>query len=264
MLSQIIAASQLSPQDVVIEVGPGLGILTRELARKARQVIAIELDPRLAELLERELATFANVTIVRGNALDFSPEELLNRHANAKMNYKVVANLPYYLASALLCHFVEAARKPSLLVVTVQREVGEVIAAASGKMRLLSLAIQLHARPQTVALVPPKAFYPSPKVDSLVLRLDTLPAPAIQVSNVESLFALIRCGFSSPRKQLRNSMAQGLSLPAEEVGSMLESISIDPHRRAETLNLEEWQKVWEKFTPRLPKTENVCQSNLSF
>ncbi|MFH1087477.1 MAG: 16S rRNA (adenine(1518)-N(6)/adenine(1519)-N(6))-dimethyltransferase RsmA [Chloroflexota bacterium] len=246
VLSRIVSAAEISAQDVLVEVGPGLGLLTRELAGKARQVIGIELDPRLAELLRREMADVANLTIVEGDVLDYPPAELLSRHAGGGTEFKVVGNLPYYVASAVLRHYLEAAVKPSLMVVTVQKEVGQAIAATSAKASLLSLSVQLYARPQVVTIVPPSAFHPPPRVQSIVLRLDTLPAPAVEVSDSEGFFSLVRAGFTSRRKQLRNSLAQGLKTTPEETVSLLNAVGIDPRRRAETLTLGEWRAIWEK------------------
>jgi 16S rRNA (adenine1518-N6/adenine1519-N6)-dimethyltransferase len=135
------------------------------------------------------------------------------------------------------------------MVVMVQKEVGEAIAAIPGKMRLLSVTTQFYSKPTIIASVPAQSFYPPPKVDSLVLRLDIYLKPPIEVSDAASFFAIVSCGFSSPRKQLRNPLAQALGMPPSQVALLLQQVGIEAKRRAETLSLEEWRKVWEVFAP---------------
>ena len=240
-LESIVSAAELSPEDVVIEVGPGLGILTIELARRAGKVIAVELDTKLASLLKRRLASLANVNVINADILKVDPSQLLG----GKSSYKAVANLPYYITSPILHYFVEASPKPSLMVVMVQKEVGEAIVASPGEMSLLAISLQFYSKPKIVCYVPAQSFYPQPKVDSAVVRFDLLPEPAIKVADVDSFFEVVRCGFSSPRKQLRNSLAHSLGIAPAEVASLLTEVGIDPRRRAETLSLEEWGNLYE-------------------
>jgi len=244
ILTTIVEAAELAPEDVVIEVGPGLGILTAELARRAGKVIAVEVDSKLASLLKRRLASASNVDVINADILEVHRSQLLQ----GRDNYKVVANLPYYIASPILRYFVEAAPKPSLMVVMVQKEVGEAIAASPGKMSLLSVSLQVYSRPRIVSYVPSQCFYPAPKVDSAILRFDMLPEPAVRVADIDSFFETVRCGFSSPRKQLRNSLAHGLGVKPAEATSLLEEAGIEPQRRAETLGLEEWARLHEAWT----------------
>ena len=240
-LETIVIAAELSPEDIVIEVGPGLGILTIELARRAGKVIAVELDTKLASLLKRRLASLPNVNIVNADILKVSPTQLLG----GENNYKVVANLPYYITSPILRYFVEASPKPSSMVVMVQKEVGEAIVASHGKMSVLAVSLQVYSKPKIVSYVSSQSFYPPPKVDSAIVRFDLFPEPAVKVNDIDSFFKVVRCGFSSPRKQLRNSLAHGLEVKPAEVGLLLEKARIEPQRRAETLNLEEWARLYE-------------------
>lgn len=244
VLEQIVSSAGLTPQDVVIEVGPGLGLLTRELAKRVGRVIAVELDVQLVAVLKRTLSSFTNVFIVQADILKVPPGELVGRYCVEDAGYKVVANLPYYITSPVLRHFLEASLKPQLMVVMVQREVGEAIVASSGNMSLLSVSVQFYAKPRLIAYVPAQSFYPPPKVDSVVLRLEFLPQPAVVVDDVAGFFDIVRRGFSSPRKQLHNSLAQGLGVSAAPVVSILKRVGIESQRRAETLTLEEWAKVW--------------------
>lgn len=240
-LETIVIAAELSPEDIVIEVGPGLGVLTIELARRAGKVIAVELDTKLASLLKRRLASLPNVNIVNADILKVSPTQLLG----GENNYKVVANLPYYVTSPILRYFVEASPKPSLMVVMVQKEVGIAIAASPGKMSLLAISLQVYSKPKIISYVSSQSFYPPPKVDSAIVRFDLFPEPAVKIADIDGFFKVVRCGFSSPRKQLRNSLAHGLEVKPAEVGLLLEKARIEPQRRAETLSLEEWARLYE-------------------
>jgi 16S rRNA (adenine1518-N6/adenine1519-N6)-dimethyltransferase len=244
VLGVILAAAEISPDDIIVEVGPGLGILTEALAKKAGGVIAIELDDRLAALLKKTLASFDNVTIINDDVLNIEPGELLRRQGNP--DYKVVANLPYYITSPVLRHFLEAEAKPRVMVVMVQAEVAEAIAAKPGDMSLLSISVQFYGRPEIIRRVPAASFYPAPEVDSAVLRIELYPRPAVAVDG-GGFFELVRAGFAAPRKQLANSLAQGLGLPKNFVLPLLEKADIDGERRAETLTLEEWARLWRVF-----------------
>ncbi len=251
ILKIITSAAELSPADTIIEVGPGLGILTEELARQAGRVIAVELDDRLAAALKQTLAQFSNVTIVNGDILHIDPLALL-RGANFRSGedfYKVVANLPYYITSPVLRYFLEATVKPKTMVVMVQKEVAQAIVAEPGKRSLLSISVQLYGKPKIISYVPAQAFYPAPEVDSAVLRVDVYPQPAVAVEE-KGFFKLVKAGFSAPRKQIANSLAQGLKLPKTEVLAFLEAARISSQRRAETLTLEEWAELWRVLNQR--------------
>ncbi len=241
ILSTIIEAAELSPKDTVIEVGPGLGILTSELARHAGNVIAVEIDNELASLLQRRLASLSNLRVINADILKVKPSQLLG----GVSRYKVAANLPYYITSPLLRYFVEASPKPSLMVMMVQKEVGEAIVAGSGKMSLLAVSLRVYSQAKVIAYVPARSFYPQPKVDSVILRFDMLPEPAVKVADMNGFFEVVRSGFSSPRKQLHNSLAHGLGIKPGEAALFLDKANIDPQRRAETLSLKEWAKVYE-------------------
>jgi len=243
VLQRILAAAELSADDIVMEIGPGLGILTRELAQRARQIIAIELDDRLADFLKQEMRPFPNVTIINEDILKIEPATLLPK----PVRYKVVANLPYYITSPVLRHFLEASVKPGLMVVMVQKEVAEVIVAGPGKRSLLSISVQFYGRPAIISQVPARAFYPAPEVDSAILRIDLHSKPVVAVDNADSFFATVRAGFASPRKQIANSLAQGLGLPKADALNVLAEASIAPQRRAETLTLEEWAELWQAY-----------------
>ncbi len=245
VLEKIISAADLSSSDTVIEVGPGLGILTGKLSKKAGKVIAIEVDPKLAASLRKRLSNFPNLTVLNANILELKPIELASKHS-----YKVVANLPYYIAAPILRHFLEASLKPSLMVVMVQKEVGQSIVARPGDMSILGISVQLYGKPTIVDYVPAQSFYPQPKVDSAIVRIEVYPKPAVKVEDIAGFFEIVKAGFSAPRKQIRNSLALGLQLDSADVVELLEQAGIAPQRRPETLSLEEWARLQKTFANR--------------
>jgi len=246
VLRLIIATADLTPADTIMEIGPGLGILTKELARQAGQVIAVELDTNLATTLQQTLASLDNVTIINDNILHINPATLLPE----SKPYKVVANLPYYITSPVLRHFLEAPVKPKTMIVMVQKEVAEAIVAEPGQRSILSISVQFYGKPRIISLVPAQSFYPVPKVDSAILRIDVPSQPVVDVTDEKGFFKLVRAGFSAPRKQMVNSLAHGLELVKNDVLTLLEKADIAPQRRAETLTLKEWAQLWKVFTGR--------------
>ena len=252
VLECILSAAELNPGDIVVEVGPGLGILTEGLAKQGAQVIAVELDRKLVTLLKRRLTAFPDVKIINADILRVTPRQILESKSAVSalfQGYKVIANLPYYITSPLLRHFFEALPQPSEMIVMVQKEVGEAMVAKPGNMSLLSVKTQFYSKPTIVSYVPPSSFYPPPKVDSVILRLDVYSQPPIDVPNPASFFDVVMHGFSSPRKQLRNSLAHSLDMPPSQVTLLLEKTGIEGERRAETLSLEEWRELWKVFAP---------------
>jgi 16S rRNA (adenine1518-N6/adenine1519-N6)-dimethyltransferase len=241
-LKDVVEAAEISPQDFVLEIGPGLGSLTRYLALKARQVVAVELDADLLPALKQVLTPYSNITLVEGDILALDPSRLMD-----EPGYLVVANIPYYITSALIRHLLEARRMPSRLVLTVQREVANRICAQPGDMSLLALSVQVYGRPKIAAQIPSGAFYPAPKIDSSVVRVDIYPEPAIPAGQIKLFFQLAKAGFSQKRKTLRNALSAGLAWSPAQAKSMLSAAAIDPMRRAETLSLQEWAVLTEVF-----------------
>jgi len=254
VLQDVVSAAGLTSADAVIEVGPGLGVLTEELAKRAGWVAAIELDDRLAAALKKSLFSLGNVAVIHGDVLKISPAALLEESRGDlpagvdSSGYKVVANLPYYITSPTLRHFLEASLKPRVMVVMVQREVAEAVAAQPGDMSILSISVQFYGRPEIVRLVPAGCFYPAPEVDSAILRVTLYDQPAVAVSDADGFFGLVRAGFATPRKQIANSLAHGLKRDKADVLPLLEEAEISPSRRAETLALDEWARLWQVFT----------------
>jgi len=243
VLAAVVTAGELSERDTVVEVGPGSGILTRELAARVGRLVAVELDRELAGHLEKEFAAAVNVTVINDDIMQLDPAAL----PGVAGGYKVVANLPYYITSAVLRRFLEASTKPELMVVMVQREVAEAITASPGRMSVLSVAVQFYGQPEIIDYAPAACFYPPPEVDSAILRIRVLPCPAVAVSDEASFFGLVRAGFNAARKQLVNSLGQGLGLEKAAVQALLEGSGIEPRRRAETLSLVEWGRLWQAW-----------------
>jgi 16S rRNA (adenine1518-N6/adenine1519-N6)-dimethyltransferase len=249
-LKRITRTAELVPSDVVLEIGPGTGVLTRELAQQAGWVIAIELDPRMTELLNRTLTGFSNVTVLNEDAMQINPGDIIQAEKNKfpssipnPQDYKLVANLPYYITSPVLRHFCEAAVKPRVIVVMVQKEVARTITARPGEMSILSVAIQFYGLPYIEGYVPAHSFFPVPKVDSAILKIDMYTQPPVEVTSTGHFFKVVRAGFCAPRKQLVNSLAQGLELSKPEAQFLLEKAGISIQRRSETLSLEEWAQL---------------------
>jgi len=193
------------------------------------------------------LSDLDNVTLIQGDILALDPAVLIDaasiQHPASSIQYKVVANLPYYITSAVLRHLLEASLKPQRLVLTVQREVAERIVAQPGQMSLLAVSVQYYGRPRRLFRIRPGSFFPSPSVESAVVRVDLHAAPPVHAADTGVFFRVVRAGFAQRRKQLRNSLAAGLGRSPGEVAAELTLAGVDPRRRAQTLSLEEWGRV---------------------
>ncbi len=271
-LIKIANAAEITKGDVILEIGPGLGSLTRYLGSAAQQVIAVELDKKLLPALHETLAPFENVKIVIGDILKLDPVELMARQRKTEggkplhtphstlhtphspvsrfPSYKVVANIPYYITSALIRHLLEAEIQPSSMVLTVQKEVAQRICEQPPKMSLLALSVQVYGEPKVAAKIPAGAFYPAPKVDSSVVKIDLYPIPIIPHNLLSDFFRLAKAGFSQKRKMLRNAISAGMAWPKEQTEFVLGEAGIDPQRRAQTLSLKEWEALTISATQR--------------
>ena len=241
-LEKVVDSAEIEPVDVVLEIGAGLGSLTRFLSNVARKVVAVELDSNLIPILETVLGSQGNVELVYGDILKLDPTRLISVD-----QYLVVANIPYYITSAIFRHLLEAKRKPRRIVMTIQKEVAQRICAHPGDMSLLALSVQVYGKPKIVAKIPAGSFYPPPNVDSAVIRVDLYQTPVIESDQMDLFFQLTKAGFGQKRKMLRKSLAAGLNLPVSRVEEMLIKNEIDPTRRAETLDLPEWRRLTEYY-----------------
>jgi len=281
VLRKIISAANLTTNDVVLEVGPGEGVLTKELARHAGRVIAVEKDKNLAALLKAKLANNKNVEIIEGDILELiknpPPPSLKEGSKNGSPplggvrgdflfgEYKVVANIPYYLTSRLIRLLLASANPPQDIILMVQKEVAKHICAQLPKMSLLAVSVQFYAQPKIIASVSKNAFWPKPKVDSAIIRITPhndffplykrgiegdlkntkkiLPNPPFTKEGIANFFTALHAGFSHPRKQLLNNLSLGLKIPRGRVIEILRTANLEPFQRAETLSVNDWIKL---------------------
>ena len=243
LLARIVAAAELSPADAALEVGPGLGALTRQLARAAGRVVAVELDDRLLPILRYELEPFANVEIVHGDILTFD----VGAHFDGP--FVVVANVPYYITGAILRRLLEGRPRPKRMVMTVQREVADRLTAKPPRMSLLAVSVQYYGSVRLVGAVKAGAFWPRPEVDSAVVRIDVDEGHLGRgegekggKGEEEMFFRVVRAGFGEKRKQLKNNLRR-LGVSDEVIAAALDAASIDGRRRAETLEVGEWEAL---------------------
>jgi len=275
VLNKIIKAANPQREDIVLEIGPGIGNLTQELAKRVKRIIAVEKDPKMCEILKETLKDFKNVQIINKDILKF-PMNSEQRTANNKKlfivrcslfaNYKVVANLPYYITSPVIRKFLELANPPKEMILTVQKEVAQRICAAPPKMSILAVSVQFYAKPEIISYVSKKSFWPQPKVDSAILKISAFNQRRKSAFN-QRFFIIVKAGFSQPRKQLVNNLSKGLALSSsnglalsssnglalslpnglkldkQKVKELLLKNNIQPTQRAETLTVDDWIRL---------------------
>jgi 16S rRNA (adenine1518-N6/adenine1519-N6)-dimethyltransferase len=246
ILEKIANAARLTADEIVLEIGAGTGALTQLLAQNAGHVVAVELDQRLLPLLQASLSEFDNVSVIQDDILELNPAVLIHdasqKLADSAAHYKVVANLPYYITSAILRHLLDAERTPEMMIITVQYEVAKRLVARPGDMSILAVSVQFYGDPEILFRISPASFYPSPDVESAVVRLNVNPSPPLPRGETAMFFQVVRAGFSQRRKQLHNSLSAGLGERISKHGAAarLKEANIDPRRRAQSLSVEEW------------------------
>ncbi|MCS7087786.1 MAG: 16S rRNA (adenine(1518)-N(6)/adenine(1519)-N(6))-dimethyltransferase RsmA [Thermoflexales bacterium] len=242
---RIVDAAEISKHDVVLEIGPGDGMLTGLLLERAGLVVAVEIDPRAVQLLQRRFLSAQHLYLMQADvrALDLAAlcREVANKFSPSLLHFRVVANLPYYITSTAIRQILQQAAFFDLIVLTVQAEVAERIVARPPAMSLLGVSVQFYADPELLFRIPPHHFFPRPQVTSAVIRL----RPHRRFAHLDEarFFGWVRAGFSQPRKQLANAIATALGQPKEKVRELLVRVGVDPERRAETLSLEEWARL---------------------
>ena len=249
-IDRIAQAVVIAPGDLVFEIGPGTGALTRPLLKQAGHVIAIELDPRLVEALRATFKNAPNLTVVHADALEADFVALAAAHAPSAAAIRFAGNLPYYITSAIVRRILECGIAWQSIIVTVQLEVAQRMVAAPGDMSLLSVSTQFYGKAELIMRLPPGAFYPQPGVDSAVVRLTPHPAPLFD--KPETLFTLARAGFSQKRKRLINTLSTGVVLSKIDAAELLLKAKVDPSRRPETLTVAEWIRLSQTYLAYTP------------
>lgn len=239
IVQEIVHAADIQEGETVLEVGPGIGTLTQGLAEAKANVVAVELDNRLPEVLAKTLEGYDNVRIVHGDILKVNIPELVE-----EKNFKVVANLPYYITTPIIMALLEQKLPVTKIVTMIQKEVADRMVAKPGKKDYgaLSVAVQYYTTPEIVAQVPPKSFIPAPAVDSVVIRCDVRKEPAVKVISEKMFFRVVKAAFSQRRKTLSNSL-KTMGIAAEEIKKAIEDAAIDGTRRGETLTLQEFAVI---------------------
>lgn len=238
VLTGTVDAAELTRDDHILEIGPGPGVLTVALLERAGRVTSVEVDRRMLAMLEPLRERHPHLRLVEGNILAMDPDELVGPEP-----YKVVANIPYYITSNAIRHFLMASHKPERLVLMLQREVAERICARPNDMSILAVSVQIYAEPVIVMQVPRESFYPSPQVDSALLNIPLRAVPLVAPERERRFFRLVRAAFHDKRKMLHNSFARNLGANRMAIDAMLAEAEIAPNRRAETVSLDEWLRL---------------------
>jgi len=250
ILEKVIESANLCPKDIVLEIGAGPGNLTKKIARRVKKVIAVEKDKRMIAILEETLKNFKNVKIIEGDALEFEPKS----HRLRADNYKLIGNLPYYITSAIIKKFLETENRPSQMVLMIQKEIAQRICSQPPKMNLLALSVQFYAKPRIIAYISKNCFWPKPKVDSAIIKLN-IKGKNLK-NNKDIFFKIIKAGFAHPRKQLANNLSSELKLDKERIKSWLLKNKINPSQRAETLKEKDWLNLTQNFAKNFQKYYN--------
>jgi len=237
-LQKIILAADISSDDEVLEIGPGFGHLTRYLAAKSKTVHAVEIDQKIIPAIRSVMKDFENFNLVNADIMDYDLSKL-----DLQQGYLVVANIPYYITSALIKKLIEHEIKPKRLVLTVQKEVGERICSKPGDHSILSLSVQVYGKPRVSSVIKGNSFFPAPKVDSAVIRIDIMDDPVVSQERIPTFFRLVKAGFSQKRKMLRNTISAGMHWNKNKAEEILEKVGIDPKARAQTLSIDDWKNL---------------------
>ena len=253
-LETIVETSDISPDETLVEIGPGLGVLTIELAKRANKVIAIEKDKNMAEILADTLTALdiKNVDIINADALsdDYELSAYGGSPAGRQItSYKLIANLPYYITSPLIRKFLEIENKPELIVLMVQKEVAERMTSKK-KMNLLAIAVQFYAEVEIIKHVPKESFWPEPKVNSAIIKITPHNKIPLNEIDTKQFFKLVKIGFSAKRKMLTNNLLpiwKQKELTKQDLETLLKKIGLNPKTRAESLTIKDWLKLLKEF-----------------
>ncbi len=244
VLRNIVSAADLSASDTVLEIGPGMGTLTLELAKIAKRVIAVEKDQKMMEILRDTMAGCKNVEIIRGDAL-----RLFSHQPLSLVDYKIVANLPYYIVSPAIRMFLEAENPPKEMILMVQKEVAQRICAKPPSMSMLGVSVQFYATPKIIRYVDEKSFWPRPKVGSAIIKISQIKNKGLGI-NPEDFFRAVKAGFAHPRKQLIGNISGGYKITKSECETLFLKSGLDPKQRAETLAIADWLALAKNLSKR--------------
>jgi 16S rRNA (adenine1518-N6/adenine1519-N6)-dimethyltransferase len=245
VLARIISAADLKTDDNAIEIGPGEGILTEELAKRAGKTIAVEIDNDLAGKLKKKYENNRRIEIINGDILKINLSEIISK--NNFKNYKVIANIPYYITSLIVKLFLETENPPKEMILMVQKEVAERICAPVGKMSILAVSVQYYARPELLFFVDKKSFWPVPKVDSAVIKISNIKNQKSKLE-IKNFFRIVRAGFSARRKTILNNFSNSLHLDRKTTEEKIKKAGLIPTQRAQELSMEDWKKLTKVFT----------------
>lgn len=242
-LDRILEAAGIEKGDFVIEVGPGLGVLTQKLIQKSAKVLAVEIDERLAAILRADFKNCHNLEVINQDILKLN----LFKALEGRENYKVVANIPYYITSKILRLFLETAKKPQKIVLLVQKEVAERICASAGEMSVLAASVQAYGDPKIVDIVRKDSFFPAPKVDSAILEIDNI---AFKLSDIfeKDFFRTVKIGFAERRKTLVNNLSSGYRIDKKEASAIIKKVGLEQNIRAQELTISEWEALAKEVT----------------
>lgn len=247
-VNRIVANAEVGQEDMVLEIGPGIGVMTQVLAAHAEKVVAVEIDSSLLPILNETLEGLDNVEVVHGDILEVDVKALLTEHFGDRKP-KVVANLPYYVTTPILMRFLEERLPVSEIVVMIQKEVAERMTASPSTKAYgsLSIAVQYYCEAAVVQKVPPTVFMPQPSVESLVIRLKLREKPCVELLNPDFFFKVVKAAFGQRRKTLLNALSAGLSMPKDKILEVLEAVEIAPNLRGEALTIEAFARLANAF-----------------
>jgi len=244
IVEKIITAADVKGNDIVLEVGAGIGVLTQSLAKKAKKVIAIEKDKKMASLLKEGLGGLKNIKIVSADALKINPKDLIGAN-----RYKLVANIPYYITAPFIDKFLKSSLKPKTMVLMLQKEVAQRICSDPPKMNRLAVLVKFYSTPKIICFVRKESFWPSPKVDSAIIKMDLNDnsRDKMEIGYKKTFFEIVKIGFSHPRKKLINNFIEKFGIPRKELIKLFLANQISINQRAENLSLNSWINLTKEF-----------------
>lgn len=246
ILKKIISVANINTDDFILEIGPGEGVLTAEMAKVARKVLAIEIDHELIGNLKKRFSAKEKIEIIQADILTINLPEIIQKNI-PNQKYKLIANIPYYITSKIIRLFLETTYPPTEMLLMVQKEVAERIIAKPGQLSILALSVQYYATPELLFIVPRKAFFPIPEVDSAIIKISLNKNAGLKSEDSKRFFRVVKAGFSAKRKTLANNLSASLKITKTEATTKITSLGLGANIRAQELSLAEWKKIAELF-----------------